>query len=193
MWQKISHIFCHDKKVKHVVSFIISKKVYSHTGHKLRSSNLIKHKCKIDQTTITSFMSVKVEVKKNLSFFKFEVTCKFVSKDVTPFVIAAGDGFIEMAWFLIHVRAKHGTVSAKSCYFIQQICHGSKVKLQLLSDTVFRRKLKTFSGTGGTMILDLWSDVYTRINYLTVPVHYIANGKLKNHDRITKRWTKNWR
>jgi len=27
----------------------------------------------------------------------------------------------------------------------------------------------------------LWSDLYTRINYLSVPVHYIANGKLKDH------------
>jgi len=31
------------------------------------------------------------------------------------------------------------------------------------------------------MIWDLWSDVYARINYLSVPVHYIANGKLKDH------------
>jgi hypothetical protein len=27
----------------------------------------------------------------------------------------------------------------------------------------------------------LWSDLCTRINYLSVPVHYIANGKLKDH------------
>jgi hypothetical protein len=31
------------------------------------------------------------------------------------------------------------------------------------------------------MTWDLWTDVYTRINYLSVPVHYIANGKLKDH------------
>lgn len=31
------------------------------------------------------------------------------------------------------------------------------------------------------MTWDLWSDLYTRINYLGVPVHYIANGKLKDH------------
>jgi hypothetical protein len=62
---------------------------------------------------------------------------KFLSKDITPFRIAAVASLIEMAWFLIHVRAKHGAVSAKSCYFSQQIYHGSKVKLQLLSDVVF--------------------------------------------------------
>jgi len=57
---------------------------------------------------------------------------KFVSKDITPSAIAAGDGFIQMAWLLIHVRAKHGAVSAKCCNFPQQIYRGSKVKLQLL-------------------------------------------------------------
>jgi hypothetical protein len=51
-----------------------------------------------------------------------------VSKDITPLANAAGDGFIEMAWFLIHVRAKHGAVSAKCCCFPQQMWHG-KVKL----------------------------------------------------------------
>jgi hypothetical protein len=60
-----------------------------------------------------------------------------VSKDITPFATAAGNDFVEMAWFLIHVRAQHGAVSAKCCYFPQQIYHGSKVKLQLLSDLVF--------------------------------------------------------
>jgi hypothetical protein len=62
VWQKFSHIFCRDKKVKHVASYIISKKVYSHTWHKWRSMNLIKHKYKIGQTTITSFISVKLEI-----------------------------------------------------------------------------------------------------------------------------------
>jgi hypothetical protein len=35
-----------------------------------------------------------------------------VSKVITPSTIAAGDGFIQMAWLLIRVRAKHGAVSA---------------------------------------------------------------------------------
>jgi len=82
IWQKFSHIFCRDKKVKHVASYIISKKVYSHTWHKWRSSNLIKHKCKTGQTTITSFISVNVEIKKNRSFFRFEVTCNKVAGKV---------------------------------------------------------------------------------------------------------------
>jgi len=88
--------------------------VYSHTWHKWRSSNLIKHKCKIGQTTITSFISVKVEIKKktevssDLKLLATKQLVKFVSKDITPFAIAAGDGFIEMALFLIHMRAQHG-------------------------------------------------------------------------------------
>jgi hypothetical protein len=32
------------------------------------------------------------------------------------------------------------------------------------------------------MTWDMWSDLYTRINYLSVPVHFSANGKLK--DRV---------
>jgi hypothetical protein len=73
---------------------------------------------------------LKYGLKSTRSFFRFEVTCNK----------AAGDEFFEMAWFIIHVRAKHGAVSAKRCYFSQQIYCGSKVKLQLLSDIVFQRK-----------------------------------------------------
>lgn len=118
MWQKFSHIFCHDKKVKHVVSYIISKQVYWYTWHKWRSPNLIKHKCKIGQSTITSFISVKLKIKKktevssDLKLLATKQLVKFVSKVITPSTIAAGDGFIQMAWLLIRVRAKHGAVSA---------------------------------------------------------------------------------
>jgi len=31
------------------------------------------------------------------------------------------------------------------------------------------------------MTWDLWSDLYTSINYFSVPVHYIVKGKLKDH------------
>jgi len=34
MWQKFSHIFCNDKKVQHVVSYIISRKcIHTHDTH----------------------------------------------------------------------------------------------------------------------------------------------------------------
>jgi hypothetical protein len=39
-----------------------------------------------------------------------------------------------------------------------------------------------FSGVGGAIMLDLWSDVYRKINYLGVTVHYTVNGQLK--DRV---------
>jgi hypothetical protein len=39
---------------------------------------------------------------------------------------------------------------------------------------------------GGAITLDLWSDVYRKINYLGVIVHYVANGKLKDRVLCTR-------
>jgi hypothetical protein len=69
----------------------------------------MKHKYKIDQTTMASFFSVKAEVRKpqvssNLKALASQQLVMFVPKDVAPFETATGDGFIEMTQFLIDVR-----------------------------------------------------------------------------------------
>jgi hypothetical protein len=47
---------------------------------------------------------------------------------------------------------------------------------------VFQKEVKdVFSGVGGAIMLDLWSEVYMKINYLGATAHYIANGKLEDH------------
>jgi hypothetical protein len=47
------------------------------------------------------------------------------------------------------------------------------------------------------MTWDLQTDVYTIINYLSVPVHYTATGKLKDHlvcmTELHTDVKKNWR
>jgi hypothetical protein len=64
IWQRFVYIFDGDEKLKDVVGCFMCKQVCSYTGHKSVTSNLIKHKCETGQKNITSFISVKTEVRK---------------------------------------------------------------------------------------------------------------------------------
>jgi hypothetical protein len=64
IWQTFGYIFDGDEKLKDALGCFMCKKVCSYTGHKSRTSNLIKHKFETGQKNITSFISVKAEVKK---------------------------------------------------------------------------------------------------------------------------------
>jgi hypothetical protein len=164
----------------------------SYTGHKSGTSNLIKHKCETGQKNITSFISVKAEVKKpevslNLKSLATLQLVKFVFKEIMPFEIASGNGFVEMAQFLIDVGTKYGAENAKELlHHPTTISRNLNKNATVLQDSVSKEDRDVFSGVSGAITLDLWSDVYRKINYLGVIAHYIANGKLEDSVLCTR-------
>jgi hypothetical protein len=108
-----------------------------------------------------------------------------VSKDIVPFEIASENGFVEVAQFLIDVGAKYGAVSAKELLpHLTTISRNLNETVTILRDSVSKEVKDAFSGLGGSITLDLWSDVYRKINYLGVTVQWKTRRPCLMHEII---------
>lgn len=192
IWQTFGYVYNGNEKVNGVVGCFGCKKVYSYTGHKSGTSNLLRHKCESGQKSIASFFCQKAEAKKpkvssDLKSLAMKKIVRFVTKDVVPFNVTSAQGFTELAQFLVDVGAKYGNVSVK-----ELLPHPTTVSRHVsetannLRGTVSEMIRGVFSDIGGGITLDLWSDSYRKINYMGVTVHYIVNGKLEERVLCTR-------
>lgn len=100
---------------------------------------------------------------------------EFVSKDLRPFEIVAGDGFIELAQALINAGVKYGQVSANDILpdpvtiSRNLVAKYSDVKVNVVVPEI--RSL--FNVFGGGVTTDMWTDEYKQVSYITVTVHYL--------------------
>lgn len=193
IWKKFGYVFDGKVKINDIVACFACKKVYSYTGHKSGTSNLLKHSCEIGQSSIITYLSTKrdakvPEVPPNLKTVATEKLINLVSKDILPFEVACGSGFLETAQFLIDVGAKYGAVSAKELLpHPTTISRNLKETAERLRETVSEEVKNVFRKVGGALTVDLWTDSYRKMNYMGVTAHYINyEGKLEDRVLCTR-------
>ena len=112
---------------------------------------------------------------------KESVTAKcvdFVCKDIRPFAVVSGEGFLQLAQALINVGVKYGQVRASDVLPHRTMIsrHTDELAAQLKADVVIPEIEACVNVWGGAMTTDMWTDAYTQTSYITVTCHYISHS-----------------
>lgn len=137
--------------------------------------------------SVTSFfkhMSVPLAAKQKIS----DKCVEFVCKDIRPFEVVSGEGFIRLAESLIMVGVKYGQVPATDV-----LPHPTTVSRQVslkaadLKANVVIPDIKSCLNVHvGAVTTDIWTDQYTNNSYITATAHDINDDwKLVNRTLAT--------
>lgn len=126
------------------------------------------------QQPMSKFMAQKVPLKT-----KQAVTEKCVymcAKDIRPFYVVKGDGFVELAQELINVGATYGRVAASSVLPSPNTVATHCRNLAEEKREEFAKQVKEILNKGGKvgMSTDMWTDDFRKIHYLSITCHYVS-------------------
>lgn len=139
-----------------------------HTARACRSTSA-------GQPSVASFFTTEKNIPRRTKSEVTEKCVRFCCKDIRPFYVVHGDGFVELAQELINVGAAHGKVPARSVLpnhsTVSNKCREmAEEKRKGLADKISDR-LK--SGTVA-MTTDMWTDDYRKLSYLAITCHFIG-------------------
>ncbi|KAH9366339.1 hypothetical protein HPB48_006209 [Haemaphysalis longicornis] len=154
------------------------KAFFAYDGGKTGTSHLNRHKCKTagNTTAITSFFAEKkTQVSSSVKDNVTTACVKWCAKDMRPFDVVCDDGFIKVADELIAIGAKYGSVSAKTV-----IPHPTTVSRRIsevaneLREALMPEIQSAMKDGRCSMTLDMWTDDYKKVAYITATVHYVS-------------------
>lgn len=120
----------------------------------------------------------KTEIKKALT----EKLVEFCGKDVRPMEIVSGDGFKNLAQFLISVGAEHGNVDVSTIFPHPTTIsrHIADVKKNV-HEKIFPTIRNAILNSECSATTDMWTDDFKKTSFLTMTVHFF------NEDFILKK------
>lgn len=144
------------------------------------TSNLVKHKCYLmANTRKRSHPEVDADVESKKMCIKFAT--EWTIKNGRSFNIIADSGLKNMAQFFISVGAKFGeNINVESL-----LPHPTTISRNIgaLYEFNFNEiKKEKVDGTkfGYGITSDIWTDDFYKISYISLTIHYVAEGTLKN-------------
>ncbi|KAH7953041.1 hypothetical protein HPB49_004004 [Dermacentor silvarum] len=171
------------------------KAFFACDGGKTGTSHLNGHKCKAADYTaaITSFFTenkpqVSSTVKGNLT----TACVKWCAKDMRSFDVVCDDGFLKVADELIAIGAKYGSITARTV-----IPHPTTVSRRVsevaneLREAVMPEIQSAMKEGRCSMTLDMWTDDYKKVAYITATEHYSGLTSQLPHgvcQEICTRW-----
>ena len=167
------------------------KAVLSYSSRKTGTSTLARHTTRCegsdesglplpgpDQPSVATFFTARPKVMPLTQKVKQNVTKKcvyFCCKDIRPFNIVNGDGFVELAQELIYVGATYGNVAVSSVMpcnvTISNRC--GDMAQERRDDLSLTLQSLLDDGTVA-MTTDMWTCDYRKISYLTITCHFIT-------------------
>lgn len=164
----IPYVSC--TKCGHVLSYDSAK---GGTSHLRRHADGCSGPSALAPSVSNYFKTVKLP--KNV---KHGITLKcvdFVCKDLRPFSIVKGEGFMALAQALINVGTKHGQVSASDVIPDPTTIsrHIDEEAERVKNDIVIPAMKNLVNVSGAGLTTDMWTDSYTLTPYITVTCHYI--------------------
>lgn len=101
----------------------------------------------------------------------------FICRDIRPFTIVEGQGFIELAQALINVGVRYGQVKAEDVLPHRTTISNavSKRAGQIKDNVVIPDVTRYVNKWGGGVTTDMWTECHTQTPYITVTVHYITD------------------
>lgn len=102
---------------------------------------------------------------------------EFVCRDIRPFKVVCGTGFLALADALILVGVKYGQIAAKDILpHPTTISRNIAARAAALKDEIVIPHIKSFINTfGGAVTTDMWTEQYSCISYISLTIHYIDN------------------
>lgn len=182
VWEKFGEIIDQNgDRVPNYVACVKCKKAYAYSGHKTGTSSLLRHKCTSGTSTILRY--TQSTVTKPVTNDAKDMVCRraveFVAKDIRPFQVVAGAGFLNMAQTLIGIGAKYGNVDASSLLpHPTTLSRKTSELAEELRDVVRDIVVPIARSIGISATLDLWTDDHKKVSYLGVTIHYVRDYKL---------------
>lgn len=156
------------------------KSFFSYNASKTGTSHLIRHKCK----SVTECCSIKSFFPENKSAVPASVketmtsACvRWCAKNMRPYDVVSDDGFLKLADHLIAAGARYGNISAKDL-----LPHPTTVSRKVAEMASTLREEMKPSITAAVkearcaMTIDMWTDDYKKISYLTATAHYVDDS-----------------
>lgn len=105
-----------------------------------------------------------------------EKCVQFACKDIRPFAVVGGEGFVQLAQALINVGVKYGQVQAQDVppHRTTISRHTDEMAAKLKADIVKPDIERCVNVWGGAITTDMWTDIYTQTSYISVTCHYIT-------------------
>ncbi|KAH8024807.1 hypothetical protein HPB51_001221 [Rhipicephalus microplus] len=155
------------------------KAFFAYDGEKTETSHLNRHECKAAGDTCTAISSFFTENKPQASSTvkgNLTTTCvKWCAENMRPFDVVCDDGFLIVADELTAIRAKYGSISARTV-----IPHLTTVSRRVsevaneLQEVVMPEIQSALKEGRCSMTLDMWSDDHKKIAYITAKAHYVS-------------------
>jgi hypothetical protein len=186
LWQyfrSIYEISGNDKRYLPYVSCVKCDSVLSYDSAKGGTSHLRRHadgcsavSASSGTTSVTSFFktsSVPTAAKTHIT----ERCVDFVCKDIRPFTVVEGEGFLELAQALINVGVRYGQVNSRDILPHRTTVSNNVAKraAELRESVVVPDIQKNLNKWGGGVTTDMWTDSQTQTPFITVTVHYITD------------------
>ncbi|XP_071453927.1 transposable element Hobo transposase [Hetaerina americana] len=143
------------------------RNVYGYDNRKLGTSNLLKHKCGKGRVLPRSAIDLQDRV--------IDGCLKFVAKDLRPFDVVTGSGFMDLAETFVKAGSAMKTTSDLAEVFPRRENFYPRLDFfaQRCREQLANEMTQEVCGTGGGIALETWeSEGQT---YLSVSVHYVKD------------------
>lgn len=177
IWNIFSHI---QNEKKEIIDGIVYCEKCSHLFkyNGKQTSNLIRHKCYIEQ-------NCNIELRKVSNADKEEfinVCTQWVVEDCRPFSAVSGNGFKNLAQALINIGAKYGSHTDIINLIPDPTTISNRIQIKAEERKIEIKKEveEAVVNEIASITTDLWTDNFVKRNFLCVTFHFMKESCLKN-------------
>lgn len=194
VWKQFKQV--HDTSTNETigaVQCIKCKVILSYSSSKTGSSHLKRHVCKVltGQSRIdTHFTTKEKEIKKEIKDSVTKACVTLCSKDVRPFDIVSGSGFINFAQTLLQIGATYGNLDAKNLLpHPTTVSRNTEKEMERVRNELISKVQLLIDSRSCSATTDMWTDPFKHLSYITLTLHFIDDSwKLNSNVLFTQKF-----